>query len=182
MATVNLASVAGTRPNFMKMAPLLRALQSYSHVRTVLVHTGQHYDENLSWVFFEKLGMKNRNVNLEVGAGSHAVQTVQTVQIPSCFETVFGDGASDGQPFHRVVVVGDVNSTLAAVKMGVPVAHVEAGLRSFDRSMPEESNRVMIDVLMWLLPKAWLAVCLPDLAWSQAATEKSWRVAAAGCA
>jgi UDP-N-acetylglucosamine 2-epimerase (non-hydrolysing) len=175
----------------MKMAPLLRALETYPHVYATLVHTGQHYDENLSDIFFAELGMKCPDVSLEVGSGKHGAQTARILEK---FEAVLEQGLPGGKPFDRVVVVGDVNSTLAAtlaaVKLGVPVAHVEAGLRSFDRSMPEEINRivtdsvcdmllvseaagvenlrreghcdghihlvgnVMIDTLLWLLPKA----------------------------
>lgn len=143
---VHLACVVGARPNFMKMAPLLRALEAYSHVQAVLIHTGQHYDQNLSDVFFHELGMKRPDVHLDVGSGEHGAQTARVLER---FEAVLREGPPGGKQFDRVVVVGDVNSTmaasLAAVKRGVPVAHVEAGLRSFDRSMPEEINRVVTD-------------------------------------
>ena len=146
MTDVSLACVVGARPNFMKMAPLLRALGAYPHVRTTLVHTGQHYDENLSDVFFEELGMKRPDVSLDVGSGKHGAQTARVLER---FEALLERGTPDGKRFDRVVVVGDVNSTmaaaLAAVKLGIPVAHVEAGLRSFDRSMPEEINRIVTD-------------------------------------
>jgi len=132
----------------MKMAPLLRALQQYPRVRTTLIHTGQHYDENLSNVFFRELGMKPPEVNLEVGSGTHGAQTAQVLER---LEAVLAAGAPGGGRYDRVVVVGDVNSTmaaaLAAVKLGIPVAHVEAGLRSFDRSMPEEINRIVTDAV-----------------------------------
>jgi UDP-N-acetylglucosamine 2-epimerase (non-hydrolysing) len=152
LRNVYLACVVGARPNFMKMAPLLRALEAYAHVRAVLVHTGQHYDESLSRVFFSQLGMRPPDVCLEVGSGKHAAQTARVLER---FEAVLEKGAPDGSRYDRVVVVGDVNSTmaaaLAAAKLGVPVAHVEAGLRSFDRSMPEEINRVVTDSVSDLL-------------------------------
>ncbi|MFC1596913.1 non-hydrolyzing UDP-N-acetylglucosamine 2-epimerase [Planctomycetota bacterium] len=144
--------MVGARPNFMKMAPLLRALECYSHVRATLIHTGQHYDQNLSDVFFHELGMKRPDVHLDVGSSGHGAQTARVLER---FEAVLQEGPSGGKRFDRVVVVGDVNSTmaasLAAVKLGVPVAHVEAGLRSFDRSMPEEINRVVTDSVSDLL-------------------------------
>jgi UDP-N-acetylglucosamine 2-epimerase (non-hydrolysing) len=146
MAELKFACVVGARPNFMKMAPLLRALKSYEHVRAVLIHTGQHYDASLSDVFFDELGMKRPEICLDVGSGKHGVQTARVLE--RC-EAVFEQGAPDGEPYDRVVVVGDVTSTmaaaLAAVKLQIPVAHVEAGLRSFDRSMPEEINRIVTD-------------------------------------
>ncbi|MBN2218459.1 MAG: UDP-N-acetylglucosamine 2-epimerase (non-hydrolyzing) [Pirellulales bacterium] len=136
----------------MKMAPLLRALDSYENVEAVLVHTGQHYDKNLSDVFFEQLEMRRPDVTLEVGSGSHAVQTARVLER---FEAVLVEAAEAGRPFDRLVVVGDVNSTmattLAAAKLHVPVAHVEAGLRSFDRTMPEEINRIVTDAIADLL-------------------------------
>ena len=145
---MNLACVVGARPNFMKMAPLLRALRAYQFVRPVLVHTGQHYDAELSDVFFEELDMPRPDVSLEVGSGKHGAQTARVLER---FEAVLEQGPPAGGSYDRVVVVGDVNSTmaaaLAAAKLGVPVAHVEAGLRSFDRSMPEEINRVVTDAV-----------------------------------
>ena len=152
MRKMFLACVVGARPNFMKMAPLLRALQQYDHVQPVLIHTGQHYDQNLSDVFFEELGMRRPDVSLEVGSGRHGEQTARVLER---FEGVLLDGLNNGKPFDRVVVVGDVNSTMAAtlagVKLGVPVAHVEAGLRSFDRTMPEEINRIVTDSICDML-------------------------------
>jgi UDP-N-acetylglucosamine 2-epimerase (non-hydrolysing) len=113
----------------------------------VLVHTGQHYDEKLSQIFFDELGIPRPDVNLNVGSGSHAQQTAA---IMAAFEPVLGE-----QPVDMVLVVGDVNSTIAcalvASKLGVPIAHVEAGLRSFDRTMPEEINRVLTDQISDLL-------------------------------
>ena len=140
---LDVISIAGARPNFMKVAPLVRALESYPGVRHRLVHTGQHYDENMSQLFFTELGMPRPWRNLEVGSGSHAVQTAE---IMVRFEEVLLEDPAD-----VVVVVGDVNSTigcaLVAVKRGIPVAHVEAGLRSFDRTMPEEINRLLTDAI-----------------------------------
>jgi UDP-N-acetylglucosamine 2-epimerase (non-hydrolysing) len=135
--------VAGARPNFMKVAPVLRALRSRPGSPPCrLVHTGQHYDESMSDVFFRDLDIPSPDAHLDVGPGRHGAQTGR---ILAAFEEYL-----IAQPGTRgVVVVGDVNSTLAAtlaaVKLGVPVAHVEAGLRSFDRSMPEEVNRVLTD-------------------------------------
>jgi len=152
MEQTHLACVVGARPNFMKMAPLLRALEVYPHIRTTLVHTGQHYDAELSDVFFQELGMRRPDVSLEVGSGKHGAQTARVLER---FEAVLEQGPPGGGSFHRVVVVGDVNSTmaatLAAAKLGIPVAHVEAGLRSFDRSMPEEINRIVTDSLADIL-------------------------------
>jgi UDP-N-acetylglucosamine 2-epimerase (non-hydrolysing) len=138
--------VVGARPNYMKMAPILRALAA-RQVPATLVHTGQHYDESLSDRFFEELDMPQPAVNLEVGSASHAQQTAEVMKR---FEPVLLE-----QKPAVVVVVGDVNSTIAcalvAVKLGVPVAHVEAGLRSYDRAMPEEINRVLTDQISELL-------------------------------
>ena len=131
----------------MKAAPVLAAFAPYRDVQQILVHTGQHYDVNMSDVFFAELGMPEPHVNLQVGSGSHAQQTAG---IMSRFEPVVLENQPD-----MVLVYGDVNSTVAAAlvcaKLGVPVAHVEAGLRSFDRSMPEEINRVLTDQLAELL-------------------------------
>ncbi|HMK22865.1 MAG TPA: UDP-N-acetylglucosamine 2-epimerase (non-hydrolyzing) [Terriglobales bacterium] len=138
--------VVGARPNFMKAAPVLWALQS-AGVRQTLVHTGQHYNANMSDVFFAQLGMPAPDVNLEVGSGSHAAQTAA---IMTRFEPVVEERRPD-----VVLVYGDVNSTIAAAlvcaKLSVRVGHVEAGLRSFDRTMPEEINRVLTDQLADLL-------------------------------
>lgn len=139
--------IVGARPNFMKIAPLLHALEAFPHIQNFLVHTGQHYDDNMSAVFFRELKIPAPDLNLDVGSGSHAEQTAQ---IMLRFEPVILEHRPD-----LVVVVGDVNSTLAcslvAAKLLVPVAHIEAGLRSFDRSMPEEINRIVTDVLSSLL-------------------------------
>lgn len=134
--------VVGARPNFMKMAPILRAFSSHVPVIPVLlVHTGQHYDKDMSDRLFEDLQLPKPDINLEVGSASHAIQTSEVMRR---FEPIL-----DENDPSCVLVVGDVNSTLActlvAVKKHVPVAHVEAGLRSHDRSMPEEINRILTD-------------------------------------
>jgi len=140
-------SVVGARPNFMKVAPIARVFAARSTVRHVIVHTGQHYDPEMSDAFFHDLGLPRPQANLEVGSGSHAQQTAAIMQR---FEPVLLDVRPD-----LVLVYGDVNSTVAtalvATKLGVPVGHVEAGLRSRDWSMPEEINRVVTDRLSDLL-------------------------------
>ncbi len=139
----NVVLVAGARPNFVKLAPLHRALLSRSGVRPSIVHTGQHYDDAMSAVFFRELGIPTPDVELGAGSGSH---TEQTASIMLRFEPTI----TKYKP-RLVIVFGDVNSTLAcalvAAKMGIPVAHVEAGLRSNDWTMPEEINRVLTDRL-----------------------------------
>ena len=139
--------ICGARPNFMKIAPVIDALAGKKTVDTTLVHTGQHYDERMSRLFFEDLGIPQPDLNLEVGSGSHARQTAAVMER---FEPVCVERRPDW-----VIVVGDVNSTLAsalvAVKLGIKVAHVEAGLRSFDRTMPEEINRLLTDAISDLL-------------------------------
>jgi UDP-N-acetylglucosamine 2-epimerase (non-hydrolysing) len=138
--------VVGARPNFIKMAPILRAFAAYP-LPTLLVHTGQHYDSDMSDRLFVELRLPRPDINLEVGSGTHAVQTAEIMRR---FEPML-----DEYRACAVLVVGDVNSTLAcslvAVKKGVPVIHVEAGLRSFDREMPEEINRVLTDQIAGLL-------------------------------
>ncbi|TWU25803.1 non-hydrolyzing UDP-N-acetylglucosamine 2-epimerase [Bythopirellula polymerisocia] len=152
MNLLQLACVVGARPNFIKMAPLLRALGAYPQVAVTLVHTGQHYDAKLSDIFFEQLGMRQPDVHLEVGSGSHGQQTAKILER---MEQVLRDGPAAGGSFDRLIVVGDVNSSmaaaLAAAKLQIPVAHVEAGLRSFDRAMPEEINRIVTDAIADLL-------------------------------
>jgi UDP-N-acetylglucosamine 2-epimerase (non-hydrolysing) len=151
---MKLIIIAGARPNFMKVAPLIKAIRSHNSItgsdREIdyrLVHTGQHYDEKMSDIFFTELGIPAPDVNLGVGSGSHAVQTAN---IMLKFEPVCAQEKPDW-----IVVVGDVNSTMActlvASKLGIKVAHVEAGLRSFDRTMPEEINRIVTDSLADLL-------------------------------
>src|SRR5947209_7209237 len=144
---LRVVSVVGTRPNFMKVAPIVRALYTRGGFDHILVHTGQHYDAAMSQVFFEELRMPEPDVYLGIGSGSH---TAQTARVLDGLEPVLRERRPD-----VVLVPGDVNSTLAAaltaVQLGVPVGHIEAGLRSFDRTMPEELNRVVTDQLADLL-------------------------------
>jgi UDP-N-acetylglucosamine 2-epimerase (non-hydrolysing) len=145
--SIRLLGVAAARPNFMKIAPLFRELRMRQGFEAMLVHTGQHYDPSMSDRFFEDLGISEPDVNLGVGSGPHGAQTAEVLRR---IEPVLVDRNPDA-----VIVVGDVNSTLAAalaaVKLGIAVAHVEAGLRSFDRSMPEEINRLLTDAISrWL--------------------------------
>ena len=139
--------VVGARPNFMKIAPLMRAFGREPRLVSTLLHTGQHYDEAMKASFFEQLDIPTPDVDLEVGSGTHAVQTAEVMRR---FEPEL-----DRLEAGAVLVVGDVNSTIAcalvAVKKGVPVIHVEAGLRSYDRKMPEEINRVLTDQISDLL-------------------------------
>jgi UDP-N-acetylglucosamine 2-epimerase (non-hydrolysing) len=145
-AVNHILHVVGARPNFVKSAPVLRALQQRG-VRQTLVHTGQHYDRNMSDVFFTQLEIPEPNFNLEVGSGSHASQTAEIMRR---FEPVVLECKPD-----ITLVYGDVNSTVAAAlvcsKLLIPVGHVEAGLRSFDRTMPEEINRIVTDRISDLL-------------------------------
>jgi UDP-N-acetylglucosamine 2-epimerase (non-hydrolysing) len=155
MKTIKLIMVAGARPNFMKIKPFLKEIENFNSLRkpgsleahVLLVHTGQHYDKNMSDVFFNDLGIRPPDFNLGVGSGSHALQTAK---IMMGFEPICEREKPDW-----VVVVGDVNSTMACTlvcaKMGMHVAHIEAGLRSFDRTMPEEINRIVTDTLADLL-------------------------------
>jgi UDP-N-acetylglucosamine 2-epimerase (non-hydrolysing) len=139
--------IAGARPNFVKLAPVVHALRRVSALRVRVVHTGQHFDASMSDVFFEELGMAPPDVHLGVGGGSSGAQTARILQSYEAHLLAHRPTAT--------VVFGDVDSTmacaLAAVKLGVPVAHVEAGLRSFDRSMPEEINRIVTDAIADLL-------------------------------
>jgi UDP-N-acetylglucosamine 2-epimerase (non-hydrolysing) len=148
--TKTIACVVGARPNFVKMGPIFKAFgRVEAEVRPVLIHTGQHYDEAMSDVFFDQLGLPKPDVHLEVGSGT---QREQTAKILSRYEAWLMKATP--RP-SATLVVGDVNSTmacaLASVKLGVPVIHVEAGLRSFDRTMPEEINRVVTDAVAGLL-------------------------------
>jgi len=144
---VKILNVVGARPNLMKIAPLVAEMQRHPDIRQTLLHTGQHYDDKMSQIFFEELGIPRPDIYLGIGSGSHAQQTARVMV---AFEKVLLEHKPD-----IVVVVGDVNSTLAcavtAAKLWVPVAHVEAGLRSFDRKMPEEINRIVTDALSDLL-------------------------------
>jgi UDP-N-acetylglucosamine 2-epimerase (non-hydrolysing) len=141
MTQIRLAVIAGARPNFMKIAPLMKALGDCPEFDPILIHTGQHYDDNMSGSFFRDLGIPQPRFHLEVGSGSHALQTAE---IMKRLEPVLAEASP-----RAIVVVGDVNSTMAgalvAKKMGIDVIHAEAGLRSFDRTMPEEINRVVTD-------------------------------------
>ena len=144
---MHILHVVGARPNLMKVAPVLSALRQYSKIKQSLIHTGQHYDTNMSDVFFQQLEIPAPDVNLGVGSGSHARQTAD---IMTRFEPVVLERKPD-----LVLVYGDVNSTVAAAlvcsKLLIQVGHVEAGLRSFDRAMPEEINRLVTDQLADLL-------------------------------
>lgn len=135
--------IAAARPNFMKIAPLYHALKKETWARPMIVHTGQHYDLNMSDIFFQDFGLPEPDIHLGVGSGSHAEQTGNVM---IAYEKVLMKAPPD-----LVIVVGDVNSTVAATlsaaKLGIKVAHLEAGLRSFDRSMPEEINRLATDVI-----------------------------------
>jgi UDP-N-acetylglucosamine 2-epimerase (non-hydrolysing) len=139
---MKILSVVGARPNFMKIAPICEELKG-TGISHTLVHTGQHYDYRMSKLFFEDLGLPKPDIDLGVGSGTHAHQTADVMM---GLEPVL----EREQP-SLVIVVGDINSTMAAavtaVKLGIPVAHVEAGLRSFDRSMPEEINRILTDAV-----------------------------------
>jgi UDP-N-acetylglucosamine 2-epimerase (non-hydrolysing) len=141
--SLKIINVVGARPNFMKIAPLMSEYKKHPSIHPILVHTGQHYDEEMSDLFFRQLEIPKPDVHLGVGSATHAVQTAEVMKR---FESVLVDSQPD-----LVVVVGDVNSTLAcaltAVKLNIPAAHVEAGLRSFDRTMPEEINRILTDAI-----------------------------------
>jgi len=145
--TAHICCVVGARPNFMKMAPVLRQLQNYPQFRVTLVHTEQHYDPAMSANFFQQLGVREPDHRLNVGSASHATQTARAMER---LEAVFVEDRHD-----LVVVAGDINSTLAAAltaaKLNIAVAHIEAGLRSYDRAMPEEINRVLVDQIASLL-------------------------------
>jgi len=155
MKGLKMIVVAGARPNFIKVGPFMKHLTAHNEslhpgaprIDALLVHTGQHYDENMSEVFFRELGIRRPDINLGVGSGTHAAQTAG---ILASFESVCIREKPDW-----VVVAGDVNSTMACAlvcaKMGIRVAHIEAGLRSFDRTMPEEINRLVTDALADLL-------------------------------
>lgn len=135
--------VAGARPNFMKLAPIVAALDAHPACTAIILHTGQHYDAQMSSVFFDELGIRKPDLSLDVGSASHAVQTAKIM--------IEMDSVLDARRPDAVLVVGDVNSTVAAAlvakKKGIPVVHVEAGLRSFDETMPEEINRLITDRL-----------------------------------
>jgi len=144
---VKIALVVGARPNFMKVGPVYFEIKKHSRYTPLLIHTGQHYDKNLSEIFFEQLGFPKPDVYLGVGSGTHGVQTAK---IMIAFEQFLLKEKPD-----LVLVAGDVNSTVAcaidAVKLHIPVAHLEAGLRSYDRRMPEEINRIETDCISSML-------------------------------
>jgi UDP-N-acetylglucosamine 2-epimerase (non-hydrolysing) len=144
---MNIAHIVGARPNFMKVAPVMSALRDRPHVVQALIHTGQHYDVNMSDVFFQQLGIPAPDVNLSVGSSTHAKQTAE---IMMRLEPVVIERQPD-----IVLVYGDVNSTVATAlvcaKLGIQIGHIEAGLRSFDRTMPEEINRLVTDQLADIL-------------------------------
>jgi UDP-N-acetylglucosamine 2-epimerase (non-hydrolysing) len=144
---MNILNVVGARPNLMKIAPLVEEMRHHPDIRQTLLHTGQHYDTKMSEIFFDALGIPQPDIYLGVGSGSHAEQTARVmIEVEKVLLAERPD---------VVVVVGDVNSTLAcsitAAKLWIPVAHVEAGLRSFDRRMPEEINRIVTDALSEIL-------------------------------
>jgi UDP-N-acetylglucosamine 2-epimerase (non-hydrolysing) len=146
-SVAKIINVVGARPNFMKIAPIMKACNASRVIEPLLVHTGQHYDKEMSNLFFRQLNIPEPDINLEIGSASH---TVQIAEIMKAFEPVVLKHKPDS-----VLVVGDVNSTIAcgfvAVKLGVKLIHVEAGLRSFDRSMPEEINRILTDSISDIL-------------------------------
>ncbi len=140
---MKIINVVGARPNMMKIAPIIAAMQKHPDIEPLLLHTGQHYDEKMSQIFFDELGIPKPDIYLGIGSGTHAEQTARVMV---AFEKVLLEHKPD-----MVLVVGDVNSTMAcsiaATKLHIPVAHVEAGLRSFDRTMPEEINRLVTDAI-----------------------------------
>ncbi len=144
---MRVVNIVGARPNLMKIAPLIENMNLFSDIEQTLIHTGQHYDEKMSQIFFEELNIPKPDVYLGIGSGSHAEQTAKAML---ALEPMLLERQPD-----IVIVVGDVNSTLAAAitsaKLDIPVAHVEAGLRSSDRTMPEEINRIVTDALADLL-------------------------------
>ena len=151
---IKLLNIIGARPQIIKAAAISRAIQSHfsDKIEEYILHTGQHYDQNMSVVFFDELGIPEPHYNLQVGSGTHATQTAR---ITEGVEQVLLNAREQGTPFHGVIVYGDTNSTLAAAiaaaKIHIPVFHIEAGLRSFNMSMPEEVNRIVCDQLSSIL-------------------------------
>ncbi len=144
---MKIINVVGARPNMMKIAPIITAMQKHHNLQPILLHTGQHYDQQMSQIFFDELGIPRPDIYLGIGSGSHAEQTAN---IMIAFDKILIDQQPD-----IVLVVGDVNSTMAcaitATKRHIPVVHIEAGLRSFDRTMPEEINRLITDAIADML-------------------------------
>ena len=140
---MKIISIVGARPNFVKIAPLVKEFKKHEDIQNIVVHTGQHYDYTLSKQFFEDLYIPEPNINLEVGSGLHGEQTAKIIDK---LEKIFIKEKPD-----LVLVVGDVNSTMAASvaasKLNIKIAHVESGLRSYDRTMPEETNRIITEEL-----------------------------------
>lgn len=151
---IKLLTIIGARPQIIKAAAISRAIRTCfeGKIEEHILHTGQHYDTNMSDVFFNELGIPQPNYNLHVGSGSHGIQTARIIEGVA---KVLNDAVADGKPFDGVIVYGDTNSTLAAaiaaVKIHVPVFHIEAGLRSFNMTMPEEVNRIVCDQLSSIL-------------------------------
>ena len=151
---MKILTIIGARPQIIKAAAISRAVKNHfsGQIQEYILHTGQHYDQNMSAVFFDELGIPEPHYNLQVGSGTHATQTAR---ITEGVEQVLLQAASEGQPFDGVIVYGDTNSTLAAAiaaaKIHIPVFHIEAGLRSFNMSMPEEINRIVCDQLSSIL-------------------------------
>lgn len=151
---IRLLTIIGARPQIIKAAAISRAINRHfqGQIEEAILHTGQHYDANMSAVFFDELGIPQPHYNLHVGSGSHGVQTARIIE---GVEAVLEEAKTKGRPFDGVVVYGDTNSTLAAavaaVKIHIPVFHIEAGLRSFNMSMPEEINRIVCDQLSSIL-------------------------------
>src|SRR4051794_26512698 len=147
MADLRILTVVGARPQFVKAAPISRAIAAHDGVREILVHTGQHFDAGMSQIFFDELGLDVPRINLEIHGGGHGGMTGKML---AALERLIIEERPD-----LVLVPGDTNSTLAgalaAAKLAVPIAHLEAGLRSFNRGMPEEINRVLTDPLSTLL-------------------------------
>ena len=151
---IKLLTIIGARPQIIKAAAISRAVKAHfsEQIEEHILHTGQHYDENMSAVFFDELGIPQPNYNLHVGSGSHGVQTARIIE---GVEQVLMNAKAEGKPYDGMIVYGDTNSTLAAsiaaVKIHIPVVHIEAGLRSFDKAMPEEVNRIVCDQLSSIL-------------------------------
>ncbi|HXW72828.1 MAG TPA: UDP-N-acetylglucosamine 2-epimerase (non-hydrolyzing) [Methylocella sp.] len=147
LRSLDILCVGGARPNFVKLAPIIAALDEHPACEAVILHTGQHYDAQMSSIFFDELGIRKPDLSLDIGSASHAVQTAKIM--------IRVDEILDDRRPSLVLVVGDVNSTLAAAlvakKKNIPIAHVEAGLRSFDETMPEEINRIITDRLSDIL-------------------------------